>query len=64
MPKSSTIDTCAAYEKSLEGSQTSKVTFCDYCDKDGCNGASGVAPGSLLVSLFAALSLAAILKAY
>uniref|UniRef100_A0A1B6CXX9 Uncharacterized protein n=1 Tax=Clastoptera arizonana TaxID=38151 RepID=A0A1B6CXX9_9HEMI len=63
LPKSEKVDTCAAIEKNWEGTQDAKVTYCDYCDKDGCNSASGVFPGTFLVTMLVALSLAAIFKA-
>lgn len=52
LAKTSQLDPCATLGKELN-SNTASLSHCSLCDKDGCNGASGVAPKALL--LFAAV---------
>lgn len=48
LAKSSGVDPCASLTKDLS-SNTASLTHCSLCTTDGCNGASGVAPKTILM---------------
>lgn len=50
IPKNDKFDMCTQMKAT-----GSLVTFCETCDSDGCNGASGLASSSLLMALLVAL---------
>ncbi|XP_054269267.1 uncharacterized protein LOC128990823 [Macrosteles quadrilineatus] len=50
IPKNEKFDMCTQMKAT-----GSLVTFCETCDSDGCNGASGLASSSLLMALLVAL---------
>lgn len=56
-PKSDKFDMCAQAKAS-----GGLVTFCDICDTDGCNGASGVLPSAILMLVATLAVLMATLK--
>ncbi|KAG8281296.1 hypothetical protein J6590_061633 [Homalodisca vitripennis] len=52
VPSNSNFDMCAK----LKAQGGGVVTFCETCTSDGCNGASGVSPNSLLALLVVAVT--------